>query len=133
MLLLAALSATAPMPAAAVNAASQLLCPVISPELAKKVAAAIKGAGQCATVCRGCGCKGGPGYKGPRGCVGWTDVISVCGPPPHARCERQCALIVPACVGKALGLVWLKALAAQAGLDVTFLPADHAPVFAPAR
>ncbi|MEP9356788.1 hypothetical protein ABLE93_24970 [Xanthobacter sp. KR7-65] len=37
--------------------------------------------------CRGCGCKGGPGYRGPDGrCVGFADLARVCGSPPTARC-----------------------------------------------
>lgn len=53
--------------------------------------------------CRGCGCKGGPGYRGPDGrCVGFRDLARVCGPQPELRCtfenapgagaNRDCAL-----------------------------------------
>ena len=52
--------------------------------------------------CHGCGCKGGPGYRGPDGdCVGFRELDKVCGNPP-ARCvfenapgtgaNRECAL-----------------------------------------
>jgi hypothetical protein len=107
----------------------RLLCPVISPELARKAAEAVKGGGHCETVCRGCGCKGGPGYRtradGKRDrCVGYAELISVCGPPPHTACIRECAIVVPACIGRAGGRVWLKELAAGAGLSLTFAPAD---------
>ena len=54
-------------------------------------------------ACRGCGCKGGPGYRGPDGtCVGFKDLARVCGDPPTSRCafenapgtglNRDCAL-----------------------------------------
>ncbi|MEW6642982.1 MAG: hypothetical protein AB1586_20930 [Pseudomonadota bacterium] len=52
--------------------------------------------------CRGCGCKGGPGYRAPDGhCVGFRELDQVCGNPP-TRCifenapgtglNRDCAL-----------------------------------------
>ena len=54
-------------------------------------------------TCRGCGCKGGPGYRGPDGrCVGFKALAKVCGDPPSLRCtfenapgtgaNRDCAL-----------------------------------------
>src|ERR1041384_2039895 len=53
--------------------------------------------------CRGCGCRGGPGYRGPDGnCVGFKDLDKVCGVPPTENCvfenapgtgaNRECAL-----------------------------------------
>ena len=53
--------------------------------------------------CRGCGCRGGPGYRGPDGrCVGFRELARVCGKPPERRCvfenapgtgaNRECAL-----------------------------------------
>jgi hypothetical protein len=53
--------------------------------------------------CTGCGCKGGPGYRGPDGkCVGFKTLYKVCGNPPETRCtfenapgtgtNRECAL-----------------------------------------
>ncbi|HRD79058.1 MAG TPA: hypothetical protein PK264_24525, partial [Hyphomicrobiaceae bacterium] len=37
--------------------------------------------------CEGCGCRGGPGYRGPAGqCVGHEKLLSVCGTPPSTRC-----------------------------------------------
>jgi hypothetical protein len=53
-------------------------------------------------ACHGCGCKGGPGYRGSDGhCVGFRELDKVCGNPP-ARCvfenaqgtgaNRECAL-----------------------------------------
>jgi len=53
--------------------------------------------------CKGCGCKGGPGYRGPDGrCVGFKQLTKVCGNPPESRCtfenapgtgeNRECAL-----------------------------------------
>jgi hypothetical protein len=54
-------------------------------------------------ACSGCGCKGGPGYRGPDGkCVGFKALRKVCGNPPETRCtfenapgtgmNRECAL-----------------------------------------
>lgn len=52
----------------------------------------------CATSCKGCGCRGGPGYRDDRGkCVGYRELISRCGPPPHARCARECFPVVDGC------------------------------------
>ncbi len=56
--------------------------------------------------CKGCGCKGGPGYRGPDGkCVGFKNLVKVCGPSPHRLCvfenapgtgqNRECALASP--------------------------------------
>jgi hypothetical protein len=53
--------------------------------------------------CSGCGCKGGPGYRGPDGrCVGFRNLDRVCGSPATTRCSlenapgtganRECAL-----------------------------------------
>lgn len=64
-------------------------------------------------ACRGCGCKGGPGYRGPDGrCVGFKDLAKVCGDPPETRCafenapgtgaNRDCALGRPAAEAPAL-------------------------------
>ena len=40
--------------------------------------------------CRGCGCKGGPGYRAPNGrCVSFKRLEKVCGPYPHARCAFE--------------------------------------------
>ncbi|SIP99156.1 hypothetical protein SAMN05880582_101301 [Rhizobium sp. RU20A] len=41
-------------------------------------------------ACRGCGCKGGPGYRGPGGrCVGFKALDKVCGIPPETRCTFE--------------------------------------------
>lgn len=43
-----------------------------------------------AQSCSGCGCRGGPGYRGPDGrCVGWADIGKTCGSPPTARCTAE--------------------------------------------
>lgn len=43
-----------------------------------------------AQVCSGCGCKGGPGYRGPDNrCVGWNDLAKVCGNPPITHCRAE--------------------------------------------
>jgi hypothetical protein len=65
---------------------------------AKKVAQA--GEGQCDTQCTGCGCKGGPGYRSAKGrCVGYANLISECGPPPHDSkgCQRECFVVIAEC------------------------------------
>lgn len=54
-------------------------------------------------ACKGCGCKGGPGYRAPDGrCVGFKDLVKTCGAFPHAACtfenapgtgaNKECAL-----------------------------------------
>jgi len=56
-----------------------------------------------APPCRGCGCRGGPGYRGPNGkCVSFKRLRKACGSPPTKRCvfenapgtgaNRKCAL-----------------------------------------
>jgi len=43
-----------------------------------------------AEVCSGCGCRGGPGYRGPSGsCVGWDALSKTCGSPPTTRCTAE--------------------------------------------
>src|SRR5215203_4842595 len=43
-----------------------------------------------AQSCSGCGCKGGPGYRGADGrCVGWANIGKVCGSPPTTHCEAE--------------------------------------------
>ena len=106
-----------PLTAQVANEDATRLCPLISPELAKIVADSIKDEGRCETQCSGCGCKGGPGYRGPDGCVGWKQLIAVCGPPPHDRCARECEPVSAGCPGRA----WVKELAAKNGLKVPFL------------
>ena len=48
--------------------------------------------------CNQCGCKGGPGYRGPDNhCVGW-DGIGKCGSPPSKNCRAEIphATLIPA-------------------------------------
>ena len=55
-----------------------------------------------AQACSGCGCRGGPGYRGPDGrCVGYANLKSVCGDPPETKCTREGARKVeePKCSG----------------------------------
>jgi len=41
-------------------------------------------------ACSGCGCKGGPGYRGPNGqCVSWKTIGRVCGSPPTLSCSAE--------------------------------------------
>jgi hypothetical protein len=43
-----------------------------------------------ALACSGCGCRGGPGYRGPDGkCVGWENIGRVCGSPPTTHCTPE--------------------------------------------
>jgi hypothetical protein len=57
-------------------------------------------------ACKGCGCKGGPGYRGPDGrCVGFKTLNKICGNPPELKCtfenapgtglNHDCALAAP--------------------------------------
>lgn len=43
------------------------------------------------TPCRGCGCKGGPGYRhlASGQCVGFRDLAEKCGNPPGAACSFE--------------------------------------------
>lgn len=103
----------------------QFVCPVITEQLAKSIAAQIKGGGRCTAFCRGCGCKGGPGYRTLDGrCVGYANLIRECGPPPHALCRRECAPVAPGCIGRVAGRAWLLGFAAGLGMAVTFVPAE---------
>ena len=102
------------------NEDDRRVCPLVSYELAQKASEASKGEGRCKVSCKGCGCKGGPGYRGPKGCVGWANLISVCGPSPHSTCQRECAIVEPGCRGRA----WLKSIATSAGLALSFIAAD---------
>ncbi len=46
--------------------------------------------GSTALACHGCGCQGGPGYRGPDGkCVSWSKIRSVCGSPPTKNCTAE--------------------------------------------
>jgi hypothetical protein len=54
---------------------------------------------QDACRCKGCGCKGGPGWRGPEGtCVSKAKLAQVCGEPAGAPCVREAAARV--CFGK---------------------------------
>jgi hypothetical protein len=42
--------------------------------------------------CSGCGCKGGPGWRGPDGaCVHSAALTQICGSPPGAPCKHEAA------------------------------------------
>jgi hypothetical protein len=98
------------------------VCPLLTVDLLQKVLPEVKGQGACKVYCRGCGCKGGPGYRDQAGhCVGYADIIQKCGPPPHHLCKAECAPLREGC---GHGRVWLKDLAARSGLTVRFIPAD---------
>jgi hypothetical protein len=102
-------------------------CPLLNDTTLKRVAAFVKGKGQCETSCRGYGCKGGPGYRqktatGKGKCVSWAEVISVCGPAPHRGCVAECHAVVPKCQDRALGIAWLIKFAAETGEAVELQP-----------
>jgi len=41
-------------------------------------------------TCHGCGCAGGPGYRGPDGhCVGYRALERICGTPPTEHCTFE--------------------------------------------
>ena len=45
---------------------------------------------QCGGRCDQCGCKGGPGYRGPNGhCVSHKQLKKVCGVPPTTFCTAE--------------------------------------------
>ena len=49
--------------------------------------------------CKGCGCKGGSGWRGPDGaCVSTAKLEAICGSPPAATCKQEAAPRV--CFGK---------------------------------
>ena len=49
--------------------------------------------------CKGCGCKGGSGWRGPDGaCVSTGKLEEICGAPPNAACKQEAAPRV--CFGK---------------------------------
>ena len=49
--------------------------------------------------CKGCGCKGGPGWRGPDGaCVSKAALAETCGSPAGAPCKQESATRV--CFGK---------------------------------
>jgi hypothetical protein len=40
--------------------------------------------------CKGCGCKGGPGWRGPNDqCVSFKQLTKTCGQPPGAPCRYE--------------------------------------------
>ena len=55
--------------------------------------------GRCETMCSGCRCRGGPGYRNPENgrCVGWADLNTSCGAPPHDKCTKECHPVDPDC------------------------------------
>ena len=62
--------------------------------------------------CKGCGCKGGAGWRGPDGvCVQKAMLDQVCGNPAGAPCKHEAAARV--CFGKQSALTEPKAAAAQ--------------------
>ena len=96
-----------------------LACIAVTPEV--KAAIAGQAFGRCASGCRGCGCYGGPGFRGPNGCVGFANINSVCGGPPHDNCKAECATVQPTCLAQ--GRAWLAANAAQLKLTITWIAA----------
>jgi hypothetical protein len=54
---------------------------------------------QEACRCKGCGCKGGPGWRGPDGaCVSKAKLAEICGSPAGTPCTQEAAARV--CYGK---------------------------------
>ncbi len=74
-------------------------CQLLTKERAAAFAIARKGSA-CQVECKGCGCKGGPGYRNAKGrCVGYKNLIRECGPPPHLRCAAECTPVAAGCDG----------------------------------
>src|SRR5689334_3077866 len=77
--------------------------------------------------CSGCGCKGGPGYRGPpttrhpKGeCVGWAQLNKICGNPPTTHCTPEGPALIAlgkAAATKALGFAGL-----AGGTDAALAP-----------
>ena len=62
-----------------------------TPERAAALAKARKGSGGCGLKCKGCGCRGGPGYRNRTGrCVSYKRLRKECGPPPYLGCTAKC-------------------------------------------
>jgi hypothetical protein len=58
--------------------------------------------------CKGCGCKGGAGWRGPDGvCVSKAQLTQICGAPAGAPCKQESATRV--CFGKQSALTAPKA------------------------
>jgi hypothetical protein len=75
-------------------------CLQVPRQLAKEAEAL----GKCEIACRGCGCQGGPGYRlrsvpgQPAGtCVGFSNINSKCGEPPHKKCAKECVSVHAGC------------------------------------
>src|SRR6185437_512192 len=82
------------------------VCPLLTTDLVRAILPAVTGHGGCRIFCKGCGCKGGPGYRdAQRHCVAYVNIIQKCGPPPHSLCRAECAPVEPGCDH---GRVWLK-------------------------
>ena len=61
--------------------------PSVPPSLPKRA----KVAGGGGVKCKGCGCRGGPGYGNRRGqCVSYKRLEKECGPPPDSGCIAEC-------------------------------------------
>ncbi len=76
-----------------------------------------------AVACEGCGCKGGPGYRGPDGhCVGWAKLSYVCGEPPAMTCSYEGGV-----AGAPAGIGLLMAPQGTPKSDLGAPPADPAP------
>jgi hypothetical protein len=51
---------------------------------------AVPAVAQEACTCKGCGCKGGPGWRAPNGyCVSAARLTKICGSPPGAPCTQE--------------------------------------------
>ncbi|HYP56979.1 MAG TPA: hypothetical protein VEQ35_01685 [Beijerinckia sp.] len=50
----------------------------------------LSGAKTEAQTCKGCGCRGGPGYRAQDGhCTGWMTIGKLCGSPPGRGCRPE--------------------------------------------
>ena len=116
------------------DAAAQLAVPEVPGclQVTKKLGKffAAQELGKCPAICSGCGCNGGPGFRAPsRGdgkkgaCVGFRDVNSVCGPPPHNGCKAECKPVIPECLGH--GRAWFALNAKALNMELEWLPATE--------
>jgi len=73
-----------------------------TPQLARLYSLIRKRYPTCKIKCKGCGCKGGPGYRkiyrNANGqCIGYEDLINKCGNKPHKKCRPECEPVIIGC------------------------------------
>ena len=73
-------------------------CVIATSTEAKRLAQIGRSEADCPAGCSGCGCRGGPGYRNSKNeCVGYSNLVSDCGPPLHNKCAKECYPAPPKC------------------------------------